>query len=136
MTDSSATSYTIDHLPLGALSFTTTQGNAFTSGQSVTIADSSSPTTRFITGVVTGYDKATSTVRVVVVTSQGQGTVSSWTISGTSGVSVDGHWYALQPYAIGGSLSIGTGAQLISSHSLTLFSSGKGTIASGVSIVA
>jgi hypothetical protein len=82
VTDSSATSYTIGQLPLGALTFTTTQGNAFTSGQLVTIADSSSPTTRFITGVVTGYDKATSTVRVVVVTSQGQGTVSSWTISG------------------------------------------------------
>ncbi len=54
--------------------------------------------------------------------------------SGT--INVNGGTVVLPLYAFGGTVAIGSGAKMSSDNSLTLFASGSGTIASGVSIAA
>ena len=52
-----------------------------------------------------------------------------------SGVGGSGN-FSLQSDSINGSVTVGSGAQLISSNSLTLFASGSGSVGSGVTIAA
>ncbi len=75
----SATSVT---LGTGSKSFTMIESNlAFGIGNNVRIASTANPTSYYMSGVVTAYNKTTKVLTVNVLTKTGTATISAWTIA-------------------------------------------------------
>jgi len=89
LTGTSTTSLTV---ATGAKSLTTNTGKGFIAGQIVTVAYTTTPTTRMI-GTVTSYNIGTGALNVNVTSVTGSGTYAAWSISQGTLVSFDGQTY-------------------------------------------
>lgn len=78
----SATSATSNTVGTGSKSFTVETGKGFAAGQSLVIADSTTPTNRMF-GVVDTYNSGTGALVVTSQAFEGTGTFTDWTISPT-----------------------------------------------------
>ena len=87
-----ATSTTSNTIGTGSKTFTIQTGKAFVVGQWITIADNALPSTNYMLGIITAHNSGTGSITIDVKTSQGTGTIASWSIglSSVGGVSVDG----------------------------------------------
>jgi hypothetical protein len=78
----SATSVTSNTVGTGSKSFTVETGKGFAAGQSLVIADSTTPTNRMF-GVVDTYDSGTGALVFISQAFEGSGTFTAWSISPT-----------------------------------------------------
>lgn len=76
------TSTTSNVVGTGSKTWTMIEDNlAFGIGNSLRIADTSDPTTNYMSGVITTYNKTTKALTVTVDTSTGSGTKTTWTMA-------------------------------------------------------
>lgn len=76
------TSSTSTTIGTGSKSFTMVQANlAFGIGNHVRIANTSNPTSYYMSGIITAYNKTTKVLTVNVLTKTGTATLSAWTIA-------------------------------------------------------
>jgi hypothetical protein len=126
-TDFSGTSLTSLTVGTGSKTLTTQTGKQFQIGQSVRIANTTTPA-NFMDGQVTAYNSSTGSMTVLVTSVGGSGTIAVWTIS----LAVSGS----------GSFATLTGAETLTNKTLiaptiaTITNSGTVTIPSGTYTVA
>ena len=91
--NTNATSSTPNTVGLGSKTFSSQTGKSFVPGQWVVIADTSAPSTNYMTGAITSYDPNTGTLAIVADAYAGSGTISSWSIalSAVGGVSLNSY---------------------------------------------
>ena len=75
------TSSTSNTVGTGSKTWTMTEENlAFGVGNSVRVADASAPTSNYMAGIITAYNKTSKALTVNVLTSSGSGTKTAWSI--------------------------------------------------------
>lgn len=86
-----ATSTSTISVGAGSKSLTLAQtGKAFVVGQWVSIADSASPSTRWMLGAITAFTAGTGAMTVSVTATQGTGSASSWVVAAAAPANAQG----------------------------------------------